>query len=85
MATVTGQLDFGTGNTSSAIAVPYLPMASTTVIQSIEFTNKLEEVLIQDMRIRETSRSVGVGFTVTGFAPGKASGVYDFRAIILEA
>lgn len=85
MATVTGSLDFGTGNTTASVAVAHATMAVDTVISALEFTNKLEEILIQDVKIRETSRSVGVGFTVTGFAPGKASGVYNFRAIIQEA
>ena len=85
MSTVTGSLDFGTGKTSVSVAVPYATITADTVVQVIEYTDKLEEVLIQSMVLRETSRTVGVGLTVTGFAPGKAAGAYAFRAIILEA
>jgi hypothetical protein len=63
--------------------VPYSEITADTVIQQIEFTNKLEEILIQDIKIRETARTNGVGFTVTGYAPNKACGVYNFRAIII--
>jgi hypothetical protein len=83
VATETGQLDFGTGKNSVSVVVPLLSITADTVIQ-VEYTNKLEEVIIQDMRIRETSRSVGASFTVTGFSPSRASGIYEFRALIRE-
>jgi hypothetical protein len=84
LATVTGTLDFGAGGVSAQVAVSYPAITATTVISTIEYTNKLEEVLIQDMKIKEVSRSVGVGFTAMGFAPQKAAGTYNFRAIIQE-
>jgi hypothetical protein len=84
MATVTGTLSYGTGMTTAQIAVSYPAITATTVISTIEYTDKLEEVLIQDMKIKEVSRTVGVGFTAMGYAPTKASGDYQFRAIIQE-
>jgi hypothetical protein len=85
MATVSGTLDFLNGRTVASVAVPYATMAADTVVQVIEYTDKLEEVLVQNMILRETARTVGVGFTVSGYAPNKAIGTYAFRAIILEA
>ena len=47
-----------------------------------EVLDKLEEVLVLDMKIGETSRAVGSGFTVTGFTHDGACGVYSFRAYV---
>ena len=80
--TLDGTLDFGSGNTSASAFVSHAPITADTAIVKIEFTDKLEEVLVLDMKIGETSRAVGSGFTVTGFTHDGACGVYSFRAYV---
>lgn len=80
--TLEGTLDFGTGNTSASAFVSHAPITADTAIVKIEYTDKLEEVLVLDMKIGETSRSVGSGFTVTGFTHDGACGAYPFRAYV---
>jgi len=80
--TLDGTIDFGNGNTSATAFVSHAPITATTAIVKIEFTDKLEEVLILDMKIGETSRVVGSGFTVTAFTHSGACGVYSFRAYV---
>lgn len=80
MATFSGSLNFGTGVNSVSANISDATMTATKVIQA-DYTNKLEEVIVQDMRIRETSRTPGVGFTITGFASNRAAGSYNFTVI----
>lgn len=80
--TLDGTIDFGNGNTSATAFVSHAPITATTAIVKIDFIDKLEEVLILDMKIGETSRTVGSGFTVTAFTHSGACGVYSFRAYV---
>jgi len=79
--TFDGTLDFGTGKNTASATITFSGMTLTKVLQ-VDFTNKLEEVLIQDMKIRETSRTAGVGFVITGYSPTRAAGTYTFRCIV---
>ena len=73
-------LDFGNGRTTSIATIVDATMSETKIIQAF-FTDKLEEVVIQDLRVAEKSRSAGVGFEIIGAAPNGASGIYPVRII----
>jgi hypothetical protein len=79
--TFDGTLDFGSGRSLVESAVSYPAMTATKIVQ-VFYTNKLQEVLILDLKITETSRTVGVGFTIGGFSNSKAIGQYTFRCIV---
>ncbi len=80
MATFSGTLDFGTAGTAAYASVSDPTMTATKVIQ-LDYTDSLDEVCLLDMKIRERSRTVGVGFDVIGATLNGAHGVYSFRAI----
>lgn len=84
MTTFTGTVDFGTGSQTASATVAYAGMTDTKTVQ-VFFTSGLEETLVLDMDIRETSRTVGVGFTVTAFTQNMAFGQYNFRALVMGA
>lgn len=81
MATFNGSLNFGQAGTAAYATVSDPTMTATKVIQ-LDYTDNLDEVCILDMKIRERSRTVGVGFEVIGATLNGAHGTYNFRAIV---
>lgn len=79
---LSGQVDFGSGNTTATAFVSHEPITSSTLITAIVFTDKLEEVLVLNMRLAEVSRVPASGFTVMAFAPEGACGIYQFKAYV---
>jgi hypothetical protein len=55
-------------------------MTLTKIIQCF-YTDKLDEVVILNMRVSERTRTAGVGFEIVGVAPDGASGIYPVRII----
>jgi hypothetical protein len=81
MATFDGVLDFLTGSQMVSVSIADPTMTATKIIQPF-FTSKLDEVIVLDMKVAEKSRTVGVGFELTGFTPYKAAGQYNVRCIV---
>lgn len=81
MATFDGQLDFGNQSNVAYATIVDPTMTATKVIQPF-FTSSLDEVALLGMNIQESSRTVGVGFTVIGATLNGAHGLYNFRCIV---
>jgi hypothetical protein len=73
-------LNFGDNDTAVTAAIADATMTATKIIQCF-FTDKLDEVVVLDMRVAERSRTVGVGFEIIAVAPSGASGTYSVRII----
>ena len=83
MATYNGTLDFtNAGNSSVTLTLTTSTAITSSQVVQVFYTDKLDEVIIQDMRVTEQSRSAGSNITFIGFAPDGACGTYSIRAIV---
>jgi hypothetical protein len=83
MATYNGTLDFtSAGNSSVTLTLTTSTAVTSSQVVQVFYTDKLDEVIIQDMRVTEQSRSAGSNITFIGFAPEGACGTYSIRAIV---
>jgi hypothetical protein len=83
MATYNGTLDFtSAGNSSVTLTLTTSTAITSSQVVQVFYTDKLDEVIIQDMRVTEQSRSAGSNITFIGFAPDGACGTYAIRAIV---
>lgn len=81
MATFDAVLDFDKNKSIATSVISDTTMTATKIIQCF-FTDKLDEVAIQNMRVTERARTVGVGFEIIGVAPDGAFGTYPVRCIV---
>jgi hypothetical protein len=83
MATYNGTLDYtSAGACSATLTVTTSTAVTSSQVVQVFYTDKLDEVIVQDMRVSEQSRSAGSNITFIGFAPDGACGTYAIRAIV---